>query len=270
MQKKLDLGVNAGLTNAEYHAEKNHLSSSNLKLLLSSPQEFYNQKILGIKPEFGNQSAMDLGSYVHGLILEPEKINEEFAFYKGWTKRGKEFDAFKAANPGKIIISDPQAHSGKMLAKSVEACAPAVQLLQGGLPELSLAAKMLDVPVKMRADYLQPQKRYIVDVKTTRYDNNSMDFKRTVKQLGYDLSASLYCEIAHQIYGQLFDFYWVVISKSDISTVCYKASSQTLSDGAALVTKALVTYKKCLEQQKWPSSVDELPNLCNDLEIEEI
>lgn len=266
----LNLGVNAGLTNAEYHAEKHHLSSSNLKLLLSSPAEFYRQKIEGIKTEQKNQSAMDLGSYVHGLILEPDKVNEEFAFYKGWRKQGKEFDAFKEQNPKKIIISEPQAFTGKALAKTIDANPAALQLLSGGMAELSLAASVLNVPVKMRADYINVEKNYIADIKTTRYPNNSFDFKHTVKQLGYELSAALYCQIAYEVYGKLFDFYWIVISKTDVSAAVYKASSTTLSDGTALMTKALVTYKKCKEINSWPETIDEVPKLWQTLEIEEI
>jgi hypothetical protein len=267
---KLDLGINVGLSNAEYHAEKLHLSSSNLKLLLESPAEFYRQKIEGNKPAMSNQSALDLGSYVHTLILEPELAEKEFAVYTGWRKQGQEFEAFKAQHPGKIILSAPQQNTGERLAKSVQACPAGLKLLQGGMPELSLASTLLGVPVKMRADYIQPERRYILDVKTTRYPNESATFRRTVKQLGYELSAALYCEIAHQVYGYLFDFYWLVISKSDMSAVVYKASSDTLSQGSAMVTKALVTYKKCKEANLWPESLAELPNPVQDLEIEEI
>lgn len=271
LAKKVELqpGVNVGLSNAEYHSETAHLSSSNLKLLLESPKAFYEQKILGNKVS-SSSSAMDLGSYVHTLILEPHLVDQEFANYKGWRKQGKEFDAFKEQHPGKIILSDPQMHTGKMLAKSVQACPPAIDLLQGGEPELSLATKLLGIPVKMRADYLNSTAGYIVDVKTTRYENNSDIFRRTVKQLGYELSAALYCEIAYQVYGKLFDFYWLVISKSDISTEVYKASSHTLNEGSALVNKALVLYNKCKELGVWPESPAELPKIVTKHEIIEI
>jgi PDDEXK-like domain of unknown function (DUF3799) len=255
--QKLNLGINAGLTNAEYHAEREHLSSSNLKLLLESPQQFYKQKILGEK-ESKSSAAMDLGSYVHTLILEPENVQAEYAFYEGWRKQGKEFDAFKQEAGNKIVISKPQAHTGQLMANTVKACPPALDLLKGGVAELSLASRILDVPVKMRADYLQPEKGYVLDVKTTRYPNDPFTFKQTCRGLGYDLSAALYCEIAHNIYGKLFDFYWLVISKTDMSAAVYKASSTTLTEGASLVNKALVTYKKCLSSNTWPDSVDEV------------
>lgn len=266
----LNEGVNAGLSNAQYHAEKLHLSSSNLKLLLNSPAQFYKEKILGQKYT-KSTTAMDLGTYVHSLILEPETVASEFAIFKGWKKQGSDYTAFKQANEGKLILSEPQAFNGQRLAKSVEACPPALELLKGGAPELSLATKMFDVPVKMRADYINPDKAYIVDVKTTRWPSGVDRFRQTVRGLGYELSAALYCDIAYRVYGKVFDFYWLVISKEDVETQVYKASTHTLSEGSALVNKALITYKKCLQSGEWPDTIDQVSsNLVVEHEILEI
>ena len=264
-------GVNSNLTNAQYHSEKLHLSSSNLKLLLQSPAQFYKEKILGEREPMSG-SALDIGSYAHSLILEPEKVQAEFAIYqqhgrqftpvgqkpKGPRKAGPEFDAFKAANAGKIILSTSEAQIGERLAATVQSSPPALELLKGGMPELSLATSMFDVPVKMRADYINPERGYIVDVKTTRWPSDVDTFRRVVRELGYELSAALYCDIAYRVYGKVFDFYWVVLSKNDWDCQVYKASTHTLSEGSALVNKALITYKKCLANNSWPDSIDQV------------
>lgn len=266
----LSMGINAGLSNAEYHSEKLHLSSSNLKTLLNSPQQFYQEKILGNKTNT-TSPAMDLGTYVHTAILEPHLMASEIAVWPGWRKQGAEFEAFKAANPGKLIVSKPQANTGDRLAKSVDACAPALHLLKGGISELSLATHILDVPVKMRADYINADKGYILDVKTTRWGSDIDTFRRVVRELGYELSAALYCQIAYQVYGKIFDFYWAVVSKSDFECQVYKASTHTLSDGSALVNKALVAYKKCLQSGIWPDTLDDIKrNVGEPFEILEV
>lgn len=76
-------------TNEEYHGEKNHLSSSNFKMLLNDPEEFYKHKILGEPKEISNrtQAAFDEGSYAHSLILEPHMIEQEYVFFDGWRKQ---------------------------------------------------------------------------------------------------------------------------------------------------------------------------------------
>jgi exodeoxyribonuclease VIII len=262
-------GANAGLSNTEYHSEKLHLSSSNLKMLLQSPQDFYQAKILGNSTS-SSSPAMDLGSYVHSLVLEPEKVAEEFAIYEGWRKAGPDYQSFLQTVGKKIVLSKPQAFNGQRLAKSVEACPPALDLLKGGVPELSHAAKLFDVPVKMRADYLNIDAGYIVDVKTTRWGSDVDTFRRVVRELGYELSAALYCDIAYQVYGKVFDFYWVVLSKADWECQVYRASTHTLSEGSALVNKALITYKKCLASGQWPDNLDAVPKAMLEHEILEI
>jgi hypothetical protein len=269
-QTILQPGINKGLSNAAYHSETQHLSSSNLKLLLSSPQEFYQQKILGNKPEQQNSSALELGSYVHSLILEPELVAQEYAMFSGWRKQGAEFDAFKEANQGKAIISQPQAHNGQRLAKTVQACPPALDLLKGGEAELSIACELHGVKAKMRADYLNIEQKYIVDVKTTRWPSNPDTFKRTVKDLGYELSAAYYAAIAGTALGGVFDFYWLVISKTDYECQVYKASSQTMAEGTTLVYKALALYKQCLNTSVWPETAENVSQIHTKHEILEI
>lgn len=256
----LQPGINRGLTNAEYHSEKAHLSSSNLKMLLQSPSQFYTEKVLGQK-ESKSSPALELGSFVHTLVLEPDQVQAEYAMYEGWRKQGPDFETFKMANEGKVIISQPQRHNGQRLANTVKACPPALQLFTGGEAELSLASSMFDVPVKMRADYINSDKAYLVDLKTTRWPSGADAFRRTVGELGYELSAALYCDIAYRVYGKVFDYYWVVISKADYECQVYKASTHTLSNGSAMVNKALITYKKCLQNNNWPDSLDLLGSL---------
>jgi len=251
----LQSGINRGLTNAEYHSERDHLSSSNLKMLLQSPSQFHTEKILGQK-EVKTSPALELGSFVHTLVLEPDQVEVEYAMYEGWRKQGADFEAFRETNAGKVIISQPQRHNGTRLANTVKACPPALQLFTGGEAELSLATTLYGVQVKMRADYINPDAGYLVDLKTTRWPSSPDIFRRTVGELGYELSASLYCEIAYQVYGKIFDYYWAVISKTDYECQVYKASTHTLSNGSAMVSKALVTYKKCLQNNNWPDTLD--------------
>lgn len=248
---QLKIGENAGLTNAQYHSERDHLSSSNLKDLLKDPAKFYQEKVLGNKPPEEEKPHLLLGSYVHSLVLEPDQVAQEYAFFEGWRKAGADYKQFLAENPGKVVLSKPQADTGQRLANSVKANPHAIRLLSGGVPELSLASKILDVSVKARTDYINIEQGYIFDLKTTSHPTDHEAFKQTVRDYRYDLSAALYCQIAHDTYGKVFEFYFGVISKADLGCAVYKASSATLSTGAADVIKALVIYKKCKETGIW-------------------
>jgi hypothetical protein len=259
----LQPGPNPGLTNTEYHSETAHLSSSNFKMLLSNPEQFYQEKILGNKPPEGKQAHLVLGSYVHSMVLEPDQVAKEYAFFDGWRKAGPDFKAFLEQNPGKTIISKPQKATGESLARAVNANPTALKLLTGGTAEMSYASRILDVPVKMRADSINVSKGYIVDLKTTSQPTDTDIFKATIQDFRYDLSAALYCQIAHEVYGKVFDFYFIVISKADLGCQVYKASTDTLSKGGADLLKALVLYKKCLKSGIWSLTQ---PKNCDSLE----
>lgn len=239
-----------GLSNAEYHADKSHLSSSSLKLLLKDPAQFKHEVIDGLKAEQATKAHFTEGSFTHSLILEPEKIAQEYAIFPGLRMGGGMFEAFKEAHKGKTIVSAAQVHRCERLYASYQDCKVAMEVLAGALPEHSAVSKWLDVPVKCRYDGIVPRS-HIVDIKTTASPSDPDMFRNTVKQFGYDLSAALYCQIAYDTFGVLHDYFWVVLSKADYGCTVYKASGATLSEGNAMCVHALVTYKKCQETGLW-------------------
>lgn len=253
-------------SNLDYHGDRTHLSSSNLKTLLKSPEQFYNEWILGDKEPQKENPNFSEGSFIHSLVLEPDQL-DQYAIFPGLRKAGPAWEEFKALNPSKTILSAAQVNRCEQLYKGYASTKLATQLMEGTIPEHTMLAKILDVPIKTRADAINVQKRYIVDVKTTAMPTSIDAFRATVVQYSYELSAALYCEAARETYGELFDFYWLVLSKKDGKCSIYKASSDTLSQGAAMYTQALVMYKKCKASGIWRK---EQPEHDFDHEIEEI
>lgn len=237
-------------TNAEYHSDRTSLSSSNLKLLLTDPARFHREWVLNQAPPQEQRAVFDEGSYVHSLILEPDKVSQ-YAIFNGLRKAGKAFEDFVAANPGKIILTAPQVNRCKQLANSYGSLPVATKMLEKGIPEFTMLSEILGVPVKARADWINIEEGYIVDVKTTSAVSDLDVFRMTCEQYKYALSAALYCQIAFNNFGKLFDFYFIVLSKADMCANVYKASSDFLTYGASQVTQALVTYNKCKESGIW-------------------
>lgn len=240
----------ANMNNQEYHGNRTHLSSSTLKQLLLNPEVFYENWIVGTRKQ-ESKPAYDLGSFTHALILEPDTIEKAYAIYEGLRKAGKKYEEFAAANPGKTILSASQKLQCEKYYKAYSARKEAMAMLRGGFAEHTMTSEILGVPVKARADYININDAYIADVKTTSHPADSEIFRMTVQEYMYSLSAALYCQIAFNNYGKLFDFYFIVISKVDLTCDIYKASSATLSEGAALVTQSLVLYKKCKASGIW-------------------
>lgn len=185
------------------------------------------------------------------MILEPEVIDDEFAFYPGFHKRGNAFKQFKEDNPGMIYISESQKMRCEKYVAAYDRRAAAVALMEGGVPELSLCAELMGVKIKVRPDYINVNEGYIVDVKTSAYSVDKEVFKQTCEDFGYGLSASLYCEVAKKIYNKDFDFYFVAISKSEEVCEVYKTSEVTFNKGREKVYAAIAKYKKCKATNNW-------------------
>lgn len=256
-------------SNESYHADKTHLSSSGLKCILKSAAQFHHEYVLGHKEQVDKPAFQD-GTLLHALILEPHKIATDYAIFSGLRKSGKYYEEFKEKNKGKIVVSAAQMLRMQNLYKSYQSLPTALALLERTLSEHSMVSTVLDVPVKARADAISISRKCIIDVKTTSMPSVTEVFRQTIQDYMYHLSAALYCQIAFDTYGELHDFYWLVLSKYDGQCNVYKASPETLSMGSALVNQALVKYKRCKETGIWLDEPNKISYDSLNYEIEEI
>ena len=68
----LKIGINK-CDNEDYHKDRKFKSSSTLKLFLKDPKEYYKRYVVGEEREEMYKSAYDFGSYMHSILLEPDK-----------------------------------------------------------------------------------------------------------------------------------------------------------------------------------------------------
>lgn len=240
-------------TNEEYHSDKKYLSSSSLKLLLENKQEFYEQYILGRKTVQPDNTAFLFGSYMHSLILEPNLVSSEYvvAGNEFNIRRGEEYEKFKRAHPGKKVITSNEDALARELLTALANRPLASELLEDGLSEHTACVEIGGVKLKSRADYINVNEGYIVDVKTTSNATDRQTVIQTNEQFHYPLSAALYCLVFEAHYGKPFDFYWVFLSKFKKTCDVYKMSEKTKAAGRAQVEKALEIYRRAVESSNW-------------------
>lgn len=253
---KLKEGINK-CTNSEYHGDKSYLSSSSLKTLLKSPAQFYEEQVLGNKKPLEG-AFLDEGTLTHSLILEPETVEAEFAFFEGMRKQGKEWEEFKAENGNKMIMSKPQKVRCEAYVEAYRQRKEAVALIKNGEAEHTICAELLGMPIKTRSDYINVEQGYIVDVKTTSFPSDKESFQLTIKEYQYDLSAALYLAVAEKYYEKSFDFYFVVLGKKDLKCEVFKLSKRSRHEGMAKIAKAARIYKQCLTSGKWESKIEKV------------
>lgn len=263
-------GIVKNLSNEAYHADTTSMSSSNLKMLLKDLPKFHKERILGIKEERGDNSAFSEGSLAHSMVLEPHLTDSEFAFFPGWRKQGNDWEQFKLANPGKTLLSEPQRVKVQKLVDAYHKSPIAKELISGCEYELSLFTSLYDVPIKVRADAINVERSMIIDLKTTAASTGVDEFRYVVEKLSYQLSAALYCEAYGKYYGREFDFYFIVLSKKDITCRVYKLSEDSKKIGSDQVHEALSIYKKRIATNEWTVSLKRDIMLDKFEEIEEV
>lgn len=243
-------------SNQDYHSNRTHVSSSQLKLLLTNRREYHERYVLNLPQP--DKDFYSEGSYLHALVLEPHTIDGNYAIYQGMVKRGETWEKFKKENEGKTIISRFQKAKAESWAKSVFEHKEAAKLLSGGEAELTMTGKLLGLDAKIRADYINKNSNYIVDVKTTAHLSGTEQFKDTVSKYMYDLSAVMYCLVA-SIDDIPYDFYFVVVSKADLQCHVYKLGKASQTTGMTKLLRAVSLYNKCKASGLWLEEKEEQP-----------
>lgn len=249
------------ISNEDYHAGRSHISSSGLKLLLRDERAFYKQYITN-ETAGPSGPALDIGSYLHCMILEPHLLDIEFAVYQGAQRRGAAYEVFKKEHEGKTILTKSQ-HShvsglvdnfnkGKIIIgdDGNEKEVMISSFFTKGKPEESLFGELDGVNVKVRFDYRKEWDDFasINDLKTTGdMAHTPLLVENVCRKWDYDLSAALYVDMASKYTNKPHDFYFTFISKADGGTYIYKASDQMLTEGRRKYKEAIVKLKLARE-----------------------
>lgn len=258
----LKLGFNEYISNEDYHNDREYVSSSGIKLMAKNPREFHRIYVLNEESSFGNQSALDFGSYVHSRILEPHLTEEEFSIFDGKSRRGKAYEEFLEANEGKTIITNSQKYEADKLIHNFERATVLMgdadneketnvsKFFTGGKAEETLCVVLDGVKVKVRFDYRKEFDSFgsINDIKTTSSRVDTPEKAQEVcAMFGYHVSAALYVDAVHQETGLPHDFYFCFICKADGNTYMYKASEQMLEEGRKTYKEGLAALAKARE-----------------------
>ena len=251
----MELGFNPDISNDDYHADREFVSSSALKLILRDPKEYFKVYVKNEKDNGISKSAFDFGTYVHALILEPDTVEDEFAIFDGKTRRGKVYEEFVADNGGKIIITTSQANKAKDMVDQLKANKKINNILdlKEGSVEQTLCVELDGVKIKVRTDYNNQTAAIIgehvipfgliVDVKTTSDPIDKFSIGKTIARYDYDLSAALYIDVLQEQLGTEQTFIFCFLSKITNEVELYQASDDMIENGRR-------KYKAAIKQLK--------------------
>ena len=260
MQK---LGLVRDLPDEEYHKilppEEAFYSSSQFKDAVEDIEHFHKKYVSReVSTAVGSQtqSNFDVGSLYHCMVLEPHKVKDTFVIFKGAVKRGKAYEEFVADNKDKIIVSQKQYDTAASIAKAAGENQSCQNLLAQGEPELSLFVELHGLRIKVRADFIDFERGFILDMKsTTGNPKNANDIQKKVSNLNYDLSAALYLDAFNE-YCRLNDlppikhFMWCFDSKDKLTSKVWTCSEEMIKVGRAKYMQGLNAIRRA-QKKGW-------------------
>lgn len=258
-----------GMTNEEYHSSSGTSSSFLKKFMEDTPQKIKH----GISQPKQSTDSMSIGTAVHTMVLEPEKVEIEIAVspvFNLRTKQGKlDQELFSQENQGKLILNQKQFDQASEMAKNVLNHKTAAIFLEDMVCESSVYwwYKSMDVDdeteykemLKVRPDAISIGHSAIIDLKTTT-DASYTGFIKSVEKYYYHLSAAMYLEGVNQcdeLLKELGHFAYTnfificVESVEPYQVAVYDLSEEYLNIGKSI-------YRNCLRQlhnakkEEWP------------------
>lgn len=203
--KKLGLVIE---TNDEYHSHTESISKSHLDTIAgASPKHYWHRYVNPDRERQEPTPAMIMGTAVHTAVLEPDLFPSEVIESPEFDRRTKvgkaEYEAFQAANKGRIVLAPEDYATCLAIRDAVHLHPVAGGLLQGGKAEQSFYAidRETGELIKCRTDYLHDSGAMIVDLKTTK-DASPHEFAKSVANFRYDVQVAWYNHVLDCAFGE--------------------------------------------------------------------
>ena len=192
-------------SNSDYHSHKS-ISASGLKEISSSSITDYLNK------EFKTSLALELGSAIHTIILEPELFDSEFYVMPNVdlrTKAGKQSKLeHQQLAQGRTLLSQSNYDLLEKILVSFKSNSDAMALLDGKI-EYSHYGSINNIDVRCRPDILG--KDFVCDIKSCK-SVNPVSFRKDCFTYKWFLQAAFYSDFL-SIPAENFRF--IAVSKED-------------------------------------------------------
>ncbi|TDB42645.1 PD-(D/E)XK nuclease-like domain-containing protein [Photorhabdus luminescens] len=251
-------GIYYDISNEDYHLGPG-VSKSQLDAIAINPAFLQWMKKAPMDEE--KIKALDMGTALHCLLLEPDQFSNRFIEAPEFNRRTnqgkadeKEFLS-QCSNTGKIVMDYEQHRKLKIMRDSAMAHPGARYLLDAeGHCETSIYWNDIETGelCRIRPDKFLKEKLLIVDVKKVDDINR---FSRHIEEFRYHVQAAMYCEGFKQHFGQSPSFAFIAVSES-IDCGRYPVRLFVLDDddhdvGYSLFRRDIETYHKCKTSDNW-------------------
>lgn len=189
---------------------------------------------------------MLLGSALHCAFLEPELMPTKVILWDGGTRRGKEWDAFKAAHTGKVILTETMHEKLVGMIGSLRRHKQVrdwVQRMEG--TEVSCVGEIEGLPMKGRIDALTDDP--IIDLKKVASADPFL-FRSKALDYGYHIQAAVYCHLFNRGRMTLI----TVEDSPPFDVVAYPIGAELLEAGREEASGLIQRVQWCMKNNEWP------------------
>lgn len=226
-------GIFDGISNADYHADKETYSSSLIKLMHTPALAKH-----AMNEPHEQKEVYRIGTAIHIKVLEPELFTKQFFTGINVPRRGKDnltewadffairggyniVDNFTAAEwygefekqTGMSILTPDEIEFINLMAESVSNNKIAFNLLKDGKSEQSIywTDEETGLNLRVRPDYLGAS---ISDLKSTK-SAYAPFFAKSAYDLGYHISQAMYQDGIEKVTGEYKDFKFICVEKKE-------------------------------------------------------
>lgn len=249
----IEPGIYPDITDTEYHAAKDILSSSGARrLITSTPRKFY-EEMTTVRPY---NPAFEIGHAAHTLVLN---VGDPFEVVNAdsWrTKDAKEVrDA--ALQAGNTPLLAKEYAQVRAMHDAIKAHPVAGELFTRNdtVMEQSLywTDEQTGVACRARPDLAVNDWSLVVDYKTT-VSADPREFAKSIAKYGYHQQQAWYCEAVEILTGIRPEFVFVCQEKTppyEVSLIQLDADAVRI--GGRLNEDARSIYAACMDSGVWPS-----------------
>jgi len=243
---------NQVLSNEAYHADREYVSSSGLKMLPYRTDEFIARYQMTQKAE-SRSEALKFGGGLHSAILEPDIFPTEYVVEPVVNKRTNDGKAellafYKSVEAeGKTVLTPDDMDLIRAMRNTVNQHPIAGKALMGAVMEQSFFHAGDLLKQKVRTDAFK--NNIIMDLKSCE---NIDKFHQSVAEYGYNFSEAMYKTVISDVINEPVHFLFIAVQKSYPFTVSvFESDDEMKSEGYKKYIAAVETYAELKETGKW-------------------
>lgn len=253
-------GIYVSMSREEYDRSP-RVNHSTLKKFKASPAAYRDAQL---NPDNEDTPARKVGRCSHLATYEPEKYREDVAIWDGDRRAGKIWEAFRAANEGRELLTADEHERCIALQTAVRSDPIAGPLSRNGKYEVTIfwtyrepgigAVDGFEVQCKSRLDFITDGS--LVDLKSCR-DGSPRTFGRQAVNLCYLEQAAFYSDAYFAVTGRRLPYRFIAAESSKPFTVqVYLVPERLIQVGRENYRGWLQRLNLCRLTSSWPGYAD--------------